>query len=121
MGEGKGINDIDLVRSLLLSKGHGQFDLLPRVLSERELLKEKPVVLVKILCEKLNLTSSDFNTGSFRNWLSRYRAKNATQGEEREKKLLQTPPSPLSGFKLTDPETLPKEERPLIKKPSKAQ
>ncbi|OLY95684.1 hypothetical protein SAMN05444008_12073 [Cnuella takakiae] len=124
MEDKKGNESAELVRTLLLSKGHGQFDLLPLVIENRFLLREKPIVLLKMIYKQLQLTPDDFNSNSFRNWLARYRKTavstradyqqvDKAAGHQAVTNSVEQP------FSLTDPSTLVREKESLLRRPIK--
>lgn len=124
MEDKKGNESTELVRTLLMSKGHGQFDLLPLVIENRFLLREKPIVLLKMIYKQLQLAPDDFNSNSFRNWLARYRKTAASTGgvypPEAKSAGQQVPAGPKQdAFVLTDPSTLVREKESLLRRPIK--
>ena len=124
MEDKNGNESTELVRTLLLSKGHGQFDLLPLVIESRFLLREKPIVLLKMIYKQLQLAPDDFNSNSFRNWLARYR-KTAVSTGANYKQEVESPghqavtTTVQQPFALTDPSTLVREKESLLRRPIK--
>lgn len=100
-------------RELLLSKrkkGQGRFDLLPTVFTNDELYY-RTTVLVELIRLRLGVNETQYRVGSLQKWLEAYKRK---QEGNTPKKQLQ-PIHSKRGFKITDPETLPKKEDIEIK------
>jgi hypothetical protein len=66
------------LRTLFLQGGYGQFSLLEKLFTDKELLSTSPRLLVKQLCFRLSVEKSDFKQDSLRHWLNRFRKSKST-------------------------------------------
>lgn len=120
---------LEQIAKMFLNEGRARFDILDFVLTKQDLLQKKPVILMALIYAKLNLKKGDFNEGSFRVWLRRYRTSHVGNSKEkttlpssetqpREQKAKEFPlteKKERTAFKFTDPSTIKKEEKPLLR------
>jgi hypothetical protein len=121
---------IQWAKEKLLSDGYGKYDLIEKLLTQEELLQEKPRILRERISVLLQLDIGDIPYRTFLSWLHRVRKKAGDlKGTERTAaKIRQLDPIVgVSGtdeqagdddwkkFKPTDISTLKREEEPILK------
>lgn len=102
------------IRTLFLEAEYARFKLLKEIFTPLELLNSDPLVLVKLIYQRLSLEKNTFNEASFRRWLRRNRNKQQ-QPKSKDVSAINARPHEQETFQFTDPATITKSKDPIIK------
>jgi hypothetical protein len=107
---------VNIIRDNITSCGYGKFDFCEKLLERELLMQEKPRILIRLICEAIEISPDKINYQTFCSWLRRYkkRCADAYSFKNADAAKASNGDAGWKAFKPSEPNSA-KQEDPIIK------